>query len=140
MRRVVVVGGSIVAVCLLVALLALRIVGLDPRERRPGLWLTGEVVTAPVTDWSFTDRYPTISKTVSATVGIARFNERGLEVHGMRHQPFIPLRIDWILHVRILVEIPGKGSQYAAGSDLRGISAPPLETESASEGRREVPL
>jgi len=60
MRRVVVVGGSIVAVCLLVALLALRIVGLDPRERRPGLWLTGEVVTAPVTDWSFTDRYPTI--------------------------------------------------------------------------------
>ena len=60
MRRVLVVGGSMVVVCLLVALVALRIVGLDPRERRPGLWLTGEVVTAPVTDWSFTDRYPTI--------------------------------------------------------------------------------
>ena len=27
---------------------------------RPGLWLTGEVVTAPVTDWSFTDKHPTI--------------------------------------------------------------------------------
>ena len=60
MRRVLVVGGSIVVVCLLVALVALRIVGLDPRERRPGLWLTGEVVTAPVTDWSFTDKHPTI--------------------------------------------------------------------------------
>lgn len=61
MKRVVVVGGSIVVVCLVVALVALRIVGLDPRERRPGLWLTGELVTAPVTDWSFTDAYPTLS-------------------------------------------------------------------------------
>src|SRR5436309_457460 len=60
MRRVLVVGGWMVVVCLLVALVALRIVGLDPRERRPGLWLTGEVVTAPVTDWSFTDKHPTI--------------------------------------------------------------------------------
>jgi hypothetical protein len=61
MRRVLVVGGSIVVVCLVVALIVLRVAGLDPRERRPGLWLTGEVVTTPVTDWSFTDRYPTIS-------------------------------------------------------------------------------
>jgi len=28
---------------------------IDPNERRPGLWLSGEVETAPVTDWSFTD-------------------------------------------------------------------------------------
>jgi hypothetical protein len=28
---------------------------VDPKERRPGLWLSGEVETAPVTDWSFTD-------------------------------------------------------------------------------------
>jgi len=35
---------------------ALALVGcIDPKDRRPGLWLSGEVVTAPVTDWSFTD-------------------------------------------------------------------------------------
>lgn len=60
MKRVLVVGGSIVVVCLVVALVVLPVVGLDPRERRPGLWLAGEVVTTPVTDWSFTDKYPTI--------------------------------------------------------------------------------
>ena len=59
MKRLLIVGGVIV-VCLVAALITLRMVGLDPRERRPGLWLTGEVVTTPVTDWSFTDRYPTI--------------------------------------------------------------------------------
>ena len=25
---------------------------VDPRDRRPGLWLSGDAVTAPVTDWS----------------------------------------------------------------------------------------
>lgn len=42
------------------ALIVLRVVGLEPRERRPGLWLTGEVVTASVSDWSFTDAHQTI--------------------------------------------------------------------------------
>jgi hypothetical protein len=32
----------------------------DPKDRRPGLWLTGEVVEEPVTDWSFTDSVPEI--------------------------------------------------------------------------------
>lgn len=32
----------------------------QPQERRPGLWLSGEVVDAPVTDWSFTDAIPLI--------------------------------------------------------------------------------
>ncbi len=49
-----------VVACLMAALIVLRLVGLDPRERWPGLWLTGEVVTAPVPDWSFTDKYQTI--------------------------------------------------------------------------------
>ncbi len=51
---------GIVGAVVVVAFVALRLVGLDPHERRPGLWLKGERVTAPVTDWSFTDRYPTI--------------------------------------------------------------------------------
>jgi F420H(2)-dependent quinone reductase len=33
---------------------------IDPKDRRPGLWLSGEVETAPVTDWSFTDDQPQI--------------------------------------------------------------------------------
>ncbi len=27
----------------------------EPQDRRPGLWLSGEFVDTPVTDWSFTD-------------------------------------------------------------------------------------
>jgi hypothetical protein len=54
------IGGSVVVACVVAALLVLRVVGLDPHERRPGLWLTGERVATPVTDWSFTESYPTI--------------------------------------------------------------------------------
>jgi hypothetical protein len=60
MKRFFAIGVSAVVVAAVVALLVLRVVGLDPHERRPGLWLTGERVTTPITDWSFTDRYPTI--------------------------------------------------------------------------------
>ena len=51
--------GAIVA-CLVVALLVLRITGLAPHGRIPGLWLRGDLVTAPVTDWSFTDNVETV--------------------------------------------------------------------------------
>ena len=60
MKRLFIVAGSILVVGLILAIVVLRVVGLDPKERRPGLWLTGNVVTTPVTDWSFTDKYPTI--------------------------------------------------------------------------------
>ena len=60
MKRVLVIGGSLVVVGVLLALLVLRVVGFDPQERRPGLWLTGERAATPVADWSFTDKYPTI--------------------------------------------------------------------------------
>lgn len=49
-----------IAVCLILALLVFRVTGLDPNGRRPGLWLTGTVVTTPVTDWSFADQYQTV--------------------------------------------------------------------------------
>jgi hypothetical protein len=45
---------------LAVVLLVLRVKGLEPRDRRPGLWLRGDLVTSPVADWSFTDKFPTI--------------------------------------------------------------------------------
>jgi hypothetical protein len=39
-----------------VTLVILRITGLNPNGRRAGLWLTGNLVTGPVSDWSFTDQ------------------------------------------------------------------------------------
>ena len=42
--------------CLVLALLVFRFTGLEPKDRRPGLWLKGDLVTTPVTDWSFTDK------------------------------------------------------------------------------------
>lgn len=53
-------GVASLVVLLVVVLVVLSVVGLDPKERRPGLWLRGEPVTTPVTDWSFTDRYANI--------------------------------------------------------------------------------
>jgi len=44
-----------IVACLVVTLLVLRIIGLAPHGRIPGLWLRGDLVTASVTDWSFTD-------------------------------------------------------------------------------------
>jgi hypothetical protein len=32
----------------------------EPQDRQPGLWLSGELVETPVTDWSFTDEIPEI--------------------------------------------------------------------------------
>jgi hypothetical protein len=36
------------------------LVACEPKDRRPGLWLSGELVTAPVTDWSFANEVPEI--------------------------------------------------------------------------------
>jgi hypothetical protein len=45
----------------IVALLVLMITGcVDPKDRRPGLRLSGEVVGTPIDDWSFSDQYEEI--------------------------------------------------------------------------------
>ena len=43
-----------------VTLVSLRLLGYEPSDRRPGLWLTGDRVTEPVTDWSFTEDHQEI--------------------------------------------------------------------------------
>ena len=53
-------AGVIVLAVLAAAFITLRIVGLEPRDRRAGLWLPGERVETPVTDWAFTDAFPEI--------------------------------------------------------------------------------
>jgi len=56
---------GLVLVCLILALAVLRATGLNPigdtpgRGNYPGLWLSGTVVTTPVTDWSFANQYKT---------------------------------------------------------------------------------
>jgi len=46
-----IVGGTLVS---------LRLLGYEPSDLRPGLWLTGDRVTEPVTDWSFTEQHQEI--------------------------------------------------------------------------------
>ena len=58
MKMLLKIAGGII-VCLALLLVVLRITGLNPHDRIPGLWLTGNLVTTPVTDWSFTDKVPT---------------------------------------------------------------------------------
>ncbi len=43
-----------------VTLVSLRLLGYEPRDQRPGLWLTGDQVTESVTDWSFTEDHQEI--------------------------------------------------------------------------------
>ena len=69
MKTVLKVVGSII-VGLLVILVVMSFTGFEPKDcpptdrafscKVPGLWLKGEVVTSPVTDWSFTDPIPQI--------------------------------------------------------------------------------
>jgi len=46
--------------CLILLLVVLRMTGFEPHDRVPGLWLRGDLVSTPVTDWSFTDKVPQI--------------------------------------------------------------------------------
>ncbi|HYL38913.1 MAG TPA: hypothetical protein VEV17_23550 [Bryobacteraceae bacterium] len=51
---------GVIVVCLVLLLPVLRITGFEPHGPTPGLWLKGDLVTTPVADWSFTDKYPNI--------------------------------------------------------------------------------
>jgi hypothetical protein len=69
MKKIATMVGSTIVV-LLAVLLLLSFTGFEPKGcpptdrsfscRVPGLWLKGDPVTTPVTDWSFTDQIPEI--------------------------------------------------------------------------------
>jgi len=61
---------GVIVVCLIVLLLVARVTGLEPNQRRPGLWLKGELVTTPVADWSFTDQVPNLKIQTNTWYGI----------------------------------------------------------------------
>lgn len=58
MKRLVKAVGALVFLILL--LVVLRVTGFGPHDRIPGLWLKGNIVSTPVTDWSFTENIPVI--------------------------------------------------------------------------------
>ncbi len=64
MKTVATIVGTIL-VCLVLVLVVLRITGVNPigdtpgPGNYPGLWLSGKVVTTPVSDWSFARQYRT---------------------------------------------------------------------------------
>lgn len=70
MKKYLKIAGIALILVLLVALASLRIFGFEPRDGRPGLWLAGELVTEPVTDWAFTDQFGEIYLQTNTTYGI----------------------------------------------------------------------
>jgi hypothetical protein len=71
---------GVIVVCVVLLLATARVTGFEPAAcpnpavswtcRVPGLWLKGNEVTAPVTDWSFTDAIPTIKVQTRDVFGI----------------------------------------------------------------------
>jgi len=51
---------GVVVACVVLVLVIFRITGFGPHGRTPGLWLSGTVVTTPVSDWSFAGKYFTL--------------------------------------------------------------------------------
>ncbi len=60
MKKTIKYSGIGVVVTIAVVLVVLRTLGVEPQDRRPGLWLTGEMPAMPVTDWSFSDEHAEI--------------------------------------------------------------------------------
>jgi len=70
----------VMVIILGVTLVTLRFTGLEPEYldlndlrahhmiARPGLWLKGELVTTPVTDWSFVDNVPHPGRTLNTVL------------------------------------------------------------------------
>ena len=65
MKMLLKIVGAIV-ICMVLLLATLRATGLNPHGDTPGagsypgLWLSGNLVTTPVADWSFTDSIQTV--------------------------------------------------------------------------------
>jgi hypothetical protein len=93
------VGVVLIVVILALMLLTLRTTGLEPEYldldqlhahhmiARPGLWLKGEVVTTPVTDWSFVDKVPHPGRSLNTVLVETRTPY--FIPHSVRTMPFV---------------------------------------------------
>ena len=151
MRTVIKVLGGIVA-CLIILLGVLRITGFEPSGQRPGLWLKGDLVTTPITDWSFTDKYRTIKIQTnspfllphSVTTNFVIYNNqlyvdsiypKGIEYpHGRRwheniaRDPHVRIKIGNQLFDRQLVHVTDP-VEAATVSDIKAKKYPSLAGE-----------
>jgi hypothetical protein len=59
MKTLLKIAGTMV-ICPTLLLMVLSITGFEPRQRTPGLWLRGNLVTTPVADWSFADQVSSV--------------------------------------------------------------------------------
>ena len=57
MKKFIQVAGLSLLVVLVVTLASLRLFGYEPKDLSPGLWVTGDLVTEPVSDWSFSNQF-----------------------------------------------------------------------------------
>lgn len=71
MKKFLKIGGVGLLALVIVSLLYFRVFGLQPKDTRPGLWLSGTLVTEPVTDWTFTDNHSEIFVQTNTRYGIA---------------------------------------------------------------------
>jgi hypothetical protein len=93
------VGIVLIVVVMALTLLTLRMTGLEPEYldldqlrahhmiARPGLWLKGEVVTAPVTDWSFVDKVEHPGRSINTVLVETRTPY--FIPHSVRTMPFV---------------------------------------------------
>ena len=143
MKKVLKVGGSLLVALVVLTLVTLRLTGLEPpyvdpsseefarsgATTRPGLWLTGEVVTTPVTNWDWVGkiRDPIRKNTImietrtwygiphSVTTGVVGRGDK-LYVHGhqdeVRMSKQFPYDKFWTANVardpRVRMKIGGK--------------------------------
>jgi hypothetical protein len=89
----------LVVLILAAALITFRFTGLEPEYldlnqlrahhmiARPGLWLKGEVVTAPVTDWSFVDKVEHPGQSLNTVLVETRTSY--FIPHSVRTMPFV---------------------------------------------------
>ena len=62
--------GRRIGMAALGAAVILLLAGCEPKDRRPGLWLSGELVEETPTDWSFIKDHPEIFVETSPWYGI----------------------------------------------------------------------
>ena len=130
MKRTLKIGGSIL-IAMIVLLVTLRATGLEPRDcanagvswtcRTPGLWLKGELVTTPVTDWSFTDQIQTIKIQTETPV----FLPYSVAIWCAAYKGDLPM-VTWekiVEHIDHAVKVAG-ADHVGLGSDFDGATMP----------------
>ena len=70
MKKIFKVTGLGTLVLLIIVIVTLRTFGYEPQDQRPGLWLTGELLSQPVSDWSFSNQFAEIFVQTKTRYGI----------------------------------------------------------------------